>query len=232
VNLRNEGRIDIGDNASSILITTSISVTRSVFTGIVAVAGHGAFHGRGQLLHGHGFERRRASRGAGRRCGGLRRCALFGNAKQAKAYVTLKDRATLSVSPAIGNWMCLAPNADDAYGRFEATDDAVVTLGDASSVEMTMGGTSRAELVLSGNAQLLGGTGSMVRTRARWRQHSISLSSNALLSVRAVYGGSPADCAQKMTFAAGRRHARRLRHVKAACSVHGRLLWPRSAQTV
>ncbi len=54
-----------------------------------------------------------------------------------------------------------------------------------------MGGTSRAELVLSGNAQFLGGTGSMVTNKSTVAGNtSISLSSNALLSVRAVYGGT------------------------------------------
>ncbi len=203
VNLRNEGRLDIGDNASFYSHNNVLFGNTQCSTGIVTVAGHGAFRGAANFYMGL------ASNAVGRLvtqddaavvCGGV---LYLGDAKQAKAYVTLKDRATLSVSPVIGNWMCLAPNADDAYGRFEATDDAVVTLGDPSSVEMTMGGTARADLVLSGNAQFLGGTGSFVTNKSTVAGNtSISLSSNALLSVRAVYGGSPADGAQTMMFAA------------------------------
>ncbi|NLG00465.1 MAG: hypothetical protein GX565_09985, partial [Lentisphaerae bacterium] len=203
VNLRNEGRLDIRENASFYSHNNVNFGNTQCSTGIVTVVGHGAFHGAASFYMGmasNAVGRFAAQDDAAVVCGGV---LYLGNAKQAKAYVTLKDRATLSVSPVIGNWMCLAPNTDDAYGRFEATDDAVVTLGDSSSVEMTMGGTSRGELVLTGNAQLLGGTGSMVTNKSTVAGNtSISLFSNALLSVRAVYGGSPADGAQTMTFAA------------------------------
>ena len=203
VNLRNEGRLDICENASFYSHNNVHFGNTQCSTGIVTVAGHGAFHGASNFnmgLASNAVGHLVAQDDAAVVCGGV---LYVGNAKQAQAYVTLKDRATLSVSPVIGNWMCLAPNADDAYGRFEATDDAVVTLGNGASVEMTMGGTSRAELVLSGNAQFLGGTGSMVTNKSTVAGNtSISLSSNALLSVRAVYGGSPADGAQTMTFAA------------------------------
>jgi len=203
VNLRNEGRLDIGESASFYSHNNVHFGNTQCSTGIVTVAGHGAFHGAASFYMGmasNAVGRFAAQDDAAVVCGGV---LYVGNAKQAQAYVTLKDRATLSVSPVIGNWMCLAPNADDAYGRFEATDDAVVTLGNGASVEMTMGGTSRAELVLSGNAQFLGGTGSMVTNKSTVAGNtSISLSSNALLSVRAVYGGSPADGAQTMAFAA------------------------------
>ena len=203
VNLRNEGRLDIGESASFYSHNNVHFGNTQCSTGIVTVAGHGAFHGASNFnmgLASNAVGYLVAQDDAAVVCGGV---LYVGNAKQAQAYVTLKDRATLSVSPVIGNWMCLAPNADDAYGRFEATDDAVVTLGNGASVEMTMGGTSRAELVLSGNAQFLGGTGSMVTNKSTVAGNtSISLSSNALLSVRAVYGGSPADGAQTMAFAA------------------------------
>ncbi len=203
VNLRNEGRLDICENASFYSHNHVYFGNTQCSTGIVAVAGHGSFHGAASFYMGvasNAVGRLAAQDDAAVVCGGV---LYLGNAKQAKAYVALKDRATLSVSPVIGNWMCLAPNTDDAYGRFEATDDAVVTLGNGSSVEMTMGGTSRAELVLSGNARLLGGSGSFVTNKSTVAGNTVvSLSSNALLSVRAVYGGSPADGTQKMTFEA------------------------------
>jgi hypothetical protein len=180
VNLRNEGRLDICENASFYSHNHVYFGNTQCSTGIVAVAGHGSFHGAASFYMGvasNAVGRLAAQDDAAVVCGGV---LYLGNAKQAKAYVALKDRATLSVSPVIGNWMCLAPNTDDAYGRFEATDDAVVTLGNGSSVEMTMGGTSRAELVLSGNARLLGGSGSFVTNKSTVAGNTVvSLSSNA-----------------------------------------------------
>lgn len=203
VNLRNEGRIDVRENASFYSHNTVYFGNTQCSTGIVTVTDHGLFDGASSFYMGSSSNAvgyLLAQDDAAVVCGGV---LYMGNAKQARAYVTLKDRATLSVSPVIGNWMCLAPNADDAYGRFEATDDAVVTLSNQSSIEMTMGGTSRAELILAGNAQLRGGTGSALTNKsAVVGNTAVSLSSNALLAVRAVYGGSPVDGSQTMTFTA------------------------------
>jgi hypothetical protein len=203
VNARNEGRVDIRENASFYSHNTVYFGNTQCSTGMVTVTGHGLFDGASSFYIGassNAVGHLVAQDDAAVVCGGV---LYMGNAKQARAYVTLKDRATLSVSPVIGNWMCLAPNTDDAYARFEATDDAVVTLGNLSSIEMTMGGTSRGELILSGNAQLLGGTGSALTNKSAVAGNtSVSLSSNALLAVRAVYGGSPTDGSQTMTFTA------------------------------
>jgi len=203
VNLRNEGRIDVRENASFYSHNTVYFGNTQCSTGIVTVTDHGLFDGASSFYMGSSSNAvgyLLAQDDAAVICGGV---LYMGNAKQARAYVALKDRATLSVSPIVGNWMCLAPNTDDAYGRFEATDDAVVTLSNQSSIEMTMGGTSRAELILSGNAQLRGGTGSALTNKSTVVGNTaVSLSSNALLAVRAVYGGSPVDGSQTMTFTA------------------------------
>ncbi|HRR32524.1 MAG TPA: autotransporter-associated beta strand repeat-containing protein [Kiritimatiellia bacterium] len=203
VNLCNEGRIDIRDNASFYSHNNVNFGNTQCSTGVVTVAGHGSFSGAVNFYMGmssNAVGRLVVQDDASVYCGGV---LYMGNAKQAQGFVMLKDRATLSISPVIGNWLCLAPNQQDAHGRFEATDDAVVTLGNASSVEMTMGGTSRAELILSGNAQWLGGTETAVTNKSTIVGNtSVSLSSNARLSVRAVYGGSPEDGSPVMTFTA------------------------------
>ena len=133
-------------------------------------------------------------------CGGV---LYMGFAQYAQASMVMKDRTRLSVSPSIGNWMCLAPHANNAFARFEATDDAEIRFHDNSSIEMTMGGTSRAELVLSGRARVLGGTTTIVTNKSAVAGNtSLSLADDARLAVRAVRGGSPVDGSPCMTFTA------------------------------
>ena len=133
-------------------------------------------------------------------CGGV---FYMGNAQYARATALLRDRARLSVSPVVGNWMCLSPNTNHAFARFEAMDDAVVRFSDASAIEMTMGGTSQAEFALSGRAQVLGGARTYVTNKSDIVGNtSVALADNARLSVCAVYGGSPVDGSPRMTFTA------------------------------
>ncbi len=202
-NIYNTGCFEIRDQASSYVEKTVYIGHTQCSTGRVTVLNQGDFTTGGGIHFGSSSNAvgyLEAKDDATIVCGGV---FYMANGKQAKAYAALRDRATLSVSPSVGNWMCLAPQTEDASARFEAADDAVVTFSGASSLEMTMGGTSRAEFILSGRAKLLGGSNSYVTNKsAIVGNTSVSLSGQALMSMCAVYGGSPAEGSPTMTFAA------------------------------
>ncbi len=203
VNLCNEGRLELRDQASCYSHNNVYLGYSQCSTGRVTVLNQADFTSRESMFFGfssNAVAYLEMRDDATITCGGVFR---MGYARDSKTYATLRDRATLSVSPSVGNWLVLASGTQNAYARFEATDDAVVTLENRSSVEMTMGGTARADLVLSGRAKLLGGSGSAVTNKSEVVGNtSISLSGQALLSMRAVYGGSPADGSPVMAFSA------------------------------
>ncbi|MGN0853227.1 MAG: hypothetical protein ACI4Q3_07595 [Kiritimatiellia bacterium] len=126
-----------------------------------------------------------------------------GSGLDGQGFVLLRDRAQLEVSLQKGNWLSLGVGAGDSYGRFEATDDTVTRLGNASSIEMTLGGTARADLLLSGNARILGGGATCVTNKSEIAGNtSVSLADAALLAVRGIYGANPASGEACMAFVA------------------------------
>ncbi len=203
LNIRNQGELEIRDHGSCYVFDRVCLGNSQCSTGRVTVLDQGRLTSGGSFFFGSssnavGYLEARDD--AVIVCGGV---FYQARAKESKAYTMLRDRATLSISPAAGNWLCLSPHEDDAYARFEATDDAVVKFSNASSLEMTMGGTSRAEFILSGRAKLLGGSTSYVTNKSvNAGNTSISLSSEAFMSTCAVYGGSPVDGSPAMAFSA------------------------------
>ncbi len=201
--IRNEGQFELRDQASCYSHNHVYLGHSQSSTGRVTVLNHADFTSQASMFFGfssNAVAYLEARDDASITCGGVFR---MGHAQDSKTYATLRDRAKLSISPVAGNWLVLAPDTRNAYARFEATDDAVVTLERRSSLEMTMGGTARADFVLSGRAKFLGGGGSFVTNKSETVGNtSISLSGQALLSMRAVYGGSPADGSPVMAFSA------------------------------
>lgn len=200
-NLRNEGILEMRDDASFYASSTVYAGHTQSSTGRVVMANRANFTCASTFYFGMnsnsvGYVDLRGD--AMMTSGGPYYMAC---GKKSKAHATLRDRAKLYVSPAAGSWICLGRNGEDSYARVEATDDAEVILHNQSSVEMTTGGTARAEFVLSGRAKLLGGTGGIVTNKSAIAGNtSISISDDALFSIRGIRGGSPSDGSPAMAF--------------------------------
>ncbi len=123
-------------------------------------------------------------------CGGVLR---LGSGPYATGVVAVKGRGRVTCGLQTGNWLSLATGSESASGRLEMADDAVLALGDGACVEMTLGSaTARAAIDLSGRARLVGGKGSCVTNKCPTAgAATIALADEAVLSMRAIYGGAP-----------------------------------------
>ncbi len=197
-NVRNEGQLEIRDQASVYSHDQTYLGHASSSTGRLTLTGEGAFRTGGYIYMGansNAVGYVEAKDDASLTCGTL---FYLASGNESKAFVTLRDRATLNQSE---NPFYLAYHEDGTEARVEATDDATLSFQDGSFIQMTRGGTARAELVLSGRAKL---TGDIVVTNGSSTVGNtlLSLSDDATLSVSSVIGGSPTDGTPVLTFSA------------------------------
>lgn len=199
VNLRNQGTLALHDAATLYAHDQTRVGGTQCSTGIVTVADNAAYQTRGTASGGGHVYLGYLSNAVGRvtvqddgrlDCGGVLR---LGYGPYATGVVAVKGRGRVTCGLQTGNWLSLATGNESASGRLEMADDAVLALGDGAWVEMTLGSaTARAAIDLSGRARLVGGQGSCVTNKCPTAgAATIALADEAVLSMRAIYGGAP-----------------------------------------
>lgn len=198
-NLCNQGTLTLHDATTFYAHNSTYVGHTQCSTGVVTVAGNAVYQTRSTASGGASIYLGMLSNAVGRLvvqddgrldCGGVLRP---GDGPYATGAVTVKDRGRVTCGLQTGNWLTLATGDESAFGRLEMADDAVLTLGDASCVEMTLGSaTARAEIDLSGRARLEGGQWSYVTNKCPTAgAASIALADEAVLSMRAIFGAIP-----------------------------------------
>ena len=191
-NLRNEGFLTVRDDATFYSHDKTVLGYSQASTGTVTLLGRAVFATGGSVYLGNNSNAVGRLEMSGDAAFHARGVLRPGSGLNGTGTVLLRDRARLDVGLVTGNWLSLGTGSGTSCGRFEATDDTVTQLGNGASIEMTLGGDARAEVVLSGNAELRGGSNTCVTNKSETVGNtSITLSGDARLLVRGVYGAAP-----------------------------------------
>ena len=203
--LRNQGDLELRDravmNANSYLY---IGWTQAS-TGIVTVADNATLTTAGNCylgLSSNSWGRLSLSGHSSTTVGGVLGIAMQ---KGPTAYgeVVVDDDATLSLSPSVGNWMCMGSHsAAGSVARFTAKGRSRVTASSASSLEMGYGFDADIEFSVTDDAVVTFPGGYVTNKVPVGGRSVVSISSNGVLAVRGVRGGVPGTGDACMQFVA------------------------------
>ena len=200
----NRGDLMLRDSAS--LSAGSVYVgARACATGVLEVADHAVAETSGELrlgLYSNSWGRVTLSGNSSTTVGGLTAIA-YQSGPGSYGELELKDDACLSLSPQIGNWLCLGSHSSPgSVARFTAGGRSRVTASPSSSVEMGYGFDADLEFNVADDAAVTFPGGVITNKVPVGGRSVVSLSSNGVLAVRGVYGGDPATGDACMQFAA------------------------------
>ena len=200
----NRGDLILRDSAS--LSAGAVYVgARACATGVLEVADHAVAETSGELrlgLYSNSWGRVTLSGNSSTTIGGV---TAIANQSGPGSYgeLELKDDAVLSLSPSVGNWLCLGSHSNPgSIARFTAGGRSRVTASPASSVEMGYGFDADLEFNVKDDAVVTFPGGVITNKVPVGGRSVVSLSSNGVLAVRGVYGGDPATGTACMQFAA------------------------------